>query len=206
MRIHIATDHAGLDFSRHLQEHLRSSGHEVVDHGPAEYDALDDYPSFCINAAQAVADDWAAGVEALGVVFGGSGNGEQMAANKVAGVRAALVWNLDTARLAREHNNANVISIGARQHEVDEAVSFIDAFIAEPFPGDERHVRRISQLREYERTGDIEGKDVLPASPLDVPVVLEPGVLAQPLPASAAASGTASSEAPRRPAGFGAGE
>ncbi|MDH6239601.1 ribose-5-phosphate isomerase [Aurantimicrobium minutum] len=158
MRIHIATDHAGLEFSQYLQTHLTEAGHEVIDHGPTEYDALDDYPAFCINAAAAVAADQAAGVEALGVVFGGSGNGEQIAANKVKGIRAALVWSLATAQLAREHNNANVISIGARQHSLEEAVSFIDTFIAEPFPGDERHVRRIAQLAEYEQTGDILGK------------------------------------------------
>ncbi len=160
MRIHIATDHAGLEFSQTLQAHLRKSGHEVIDHGPQEFDALDDYPAFCINAALGVARDQSACIEALGVVFGGSGNGEQMAANKVPGIRAALVWNMATAQLAREHNNANVISIGARQHTIDEAVSFIDAFIAEPFPGDERHVRRIAQLAEYETTGDIAGKGV----------------------------------------------
>lgn len=160
MRIHVATDHAGLEFSRHLQQHLRERGHEVIDHGPVEYDALDDYPSFCINAALGVARDERDGVPALGVVFGGSGNGEQMAANKVAGIRAALVWNESTATLAREHNNANVISIGARQHTVDEAIRFIDRFIDTPFPGDERHVRRIAQLGEYERTGAIAGKQV----------------------------------------------
>ncbi|MDA3145943.1 ribose-5-phosphate isomerase [Leucobacter sp. UCMA 4100] len=160
MRIHIATDHAGLELSQTLQQHLTEQGHEVHDHGPVEYDALDDYPSFCINAALAVARDEAAGVEALGVVFGGSGNGEQMAANKVQGIRAALVWNESTAELAREHNNANVISIGARQHTVEEAMRFIDLFIATPFPGEERHVRRINQLGEYERTGKIAGKQV----------------------------------------------
>ena len=160
MRIHIATDHAGLEFSQFLQDHLAQAGHEVVDHGPKEYDALDDYPAFCINAAAAVAADQAAGVEALGIVFGGSGNGEQIAANKVKGIRAALVWSQATAQLAREHNNANVISIGARQHTLEEAAGFIDTFIAEPFPGDERHVRRIAQLAEYETTGDIAGKGV----------------------------------------------
>jgi len=160
MRIHIATDHAGLEFSQQLQQHLRAQGHEVIDHGPAEYDALDDYPSFCINAALGVARDERAGIEALGVVFGGSGNGEQMAANKVEGIRAALVWNESTAELAREHNNANVISIGARQHPVEDAITFIDRFIATPFSGDERHVRRIAQLGEYERTGAIAGKQV----------------------------------------------
>jgi ribose 5-phosphate isomerase B len=160
MRIHIATDHAGLEFSRTLQAHLANGGHEVVDHGPADYDPLDDYPAFCINAALAVARDQAAGVKTLGIVFGGSGNGEQIAANKVRGIRAALVWSMDTAILARQHNDANVISIGARQHTVEEAIRYIDAFLAEPFSGDERHVRRIAQLAEYETTGDIAGKGV----------------------------------------------
>lgn len=155
MRIHIATDHAGLDFSTQLQEHLRSAGHEVIDHGPVEYDALDDYPAFCIRAAQAVVVDQAAGVETLGVVFGGSGNGEQIAANKVDGVRAALVWNTSTAELAREHNDANVISIGARQHTFDEVTSFIDTFIATPFSREERHVRRIAQIADFERDGSL---------------------------------------------------
>jgi ribose 5-phosphate isomerase B len=160
MRIHIATDHAGLDFSKDLQEHLRSSGHEVVDHGPKTFDPLDDYPSFCINAARAVVADQHAGVAALGIVFGGSGNGEQIAANKVLGARAALVWNVSTALLARQHNDANLISIGARQHTVDEAKLFIDTFLAEPFSGDERHARRIAQLAEYEATGRIVGHEI----------------------------------------------
>ncbi|SJN23968.1 Ribose 5-phosphate isomerase B / Galactose 6-phosphate isomerase [Microbacterium esteraromaticum] len=155
MRIHIATDHAGLDFSNRLQEHLRSAGHDVIDHGPIEYDALDDYPAFCIRAAQGVVADQATGVEALGVVFGGSGNGEQMAANKVEGIRAALVWNLSTAQLAREHNDANVISIGARQHTFEEVTSFIDAFIGTAFTGEERHVRRIGQIAAFEKDGSL---------------------------------------------------
>lgn len=160
MRIHVATDHAGLEFSQQLQQHLRDQGHEVIDHGPIEYDALDDYPSFCINAALGVARDERDGVEALGVVFGGSGNGEQMAANKVVGIRAALVWSDSTATLARDHNNANVISIGARQHSVEDAIRFIDLFVSTSFSGDERHVRRIGQLGEYERTATIAGKQV----------------------------------------------
>ena len=160
MRIHIATDHAGLEFSEDLQQHLRSQGHEVVDHGPKVYDALDDYPSFCINAAIAVVADQSAGVESLGIVFGGSGNGEQIAANKVKGARAALVWNESTALLARQHNDANVISIGARQHTVDEAKRFIDVFIAEPFSNEERHSRRNAQLAEYEATGKIAGHEI----------------------------------------------
>jgi ribose 5-phosphate isomerase B len=160
MRIHIATDHAGLEFSADLQKHLRDAGHEVIDHGPSSYDPIDDYPAFCINAAKGVVADQEAGIEALGIVFGGSGNGEQIAANKVRGIRAALVWNQSTALLARQHNDANVISIGARQHTVEEATSFIDTFIAEPFSLEERHVRRIAQLAEFEATGDIAGKNV----------------------------------------------
>lgn len=160
MRIHLGTDHAGLEFNKTLAQHLTKAGHEVVDHGPTEYDALDDYPSFCINAAHAVVQDQRAGVEALGVVFGGSGNGEQIAANKVEGIRAALVWNESTALLARQHNDANVISIGARQHTEDEAIRFVDLFIAEPFSGEERHARRIAQLAEYETTGHIAGRQI----------------------------------------------
>jgi len=160
MRIHLGTDHAGLEFNKTLNAHLTEAGHEVVDHGPTEYDALDDYPSFCINAAHAVVQDQRAGVQALGVVFGGSGNGEQIAANKVEGIRAALVWNESTALLARQHNDANVISIGARQHTEDEAIRFVDLFIAEPFSGEERHARRIAQLAEYEQTGLIAGKQI----------------------------------------------
>ncbi|MBS1672966.1 MAG: ribose-5-phosphate isomerase [Actinobacteria bacterium] len=155
MRIHIATDHAGLEFSTQLQHHLAEAGHEVLDHGPVEYDALDDYPAFCIRAAQATIADQRAGVEALGVVFGGSGNGEQIAANKVDGIRAALVWSIATAELAREHNDANVIAIGARQHTFEEVTGFIDRFIATPFSNEERHVRRIGQIADFERDGSL---------------------------------------------------
>lgn len=160
MRIHLGTDHAGRDFSLHLKQHLGAAGHEVIDHGPTEYDPIDDYPAFCINAALGVVRDQEAGIDALGIVFGGSGNGEQIAANKVTGIRAALVWNEDTARLARQHNDANVIAVGARQHTLEEATAFIDLFIAEPFSYEERHVRRIAQLAEFEATGDIAGKNV----------------------------------------------
>jgi ribose 5-phosphate isomerase B len=160
MRIHIATDHAGLEFSTDLQQHLALAGHEVIDHGPTSFDPLDDYPSFCINAAIGVVADQAAGLQALGIVFGGSGNGEQIAANKVKGARAALVWNESTALLARQHNDANLIAIGARQHSVDEAKRFIDLFIAEPFSDEERHARRIAQLAEFEQTGAIAGHQI----------------------------------------------
>ena len=155
MRIHIATDHAGLDLSHFLIRELTKQGHDVFDHGPSSYDPLDDYPSFCINAALAVVADQQAGVEALGIVLGGSGNGEQIAANKVKGIRAALAWNESTAKLARDHNDANVIAVGARQHTQDEVLQLIELFIAEPFSQDERHVRRIGKVGIYEQTGDI---------------------------------------------------
>ena len=146
MRVHIASDHAGFDLKSHLVEHLSAAGLEVVDHGAHTYDALDDYPSFCFLAGEAVVAD----PGSLGIVIGGSGNGEQIAANKVAGVRAGLAWNVETARLARQHNDANVIAIGGRQHTLEESTAFAEAFLAEPFSGDERHQRRIDQLTAYE--------------------------------------------------------
>ena len=155
MRVHIATDHAGMELSAHLLAHLSSKGYDMVDHGPQVYDAEDDYPAFCIAAAEAVVNDQRSGVEALGIVLGGSGNGEQIAANKVRGIRAALAWNLSTAKLAREHNNANVIAVGGRQHSVEEATEIIEAFLAEPYSNAERHNRRIAKIAEYETTGTI---------------------------------------------------
>jgi ribose 5-phosphate isomerase B len=156
MRIHIATDHAGLETSHYLIESLTAAGHEVFDHGPKSFDPLDDYPGFCINAALAVIHDQQAGVEALGVVLGGSGNGEQIAANKVSGIRAALVWNQDTAKLARSHNDANVVALGARQHTKEEVLELIQLFIREPFSGDERHARRIGKIATFEQTGEVQ--------------------------------------------------
>ena len=154
-RVHIATDHAGMELSAHLVSHLSAKGYDVVDHGPREYDALDDYPSFCINAALAVVADQQAGVHALGIVLGGSGNGEQIAANKVKGARAALAWNHSTAVLARQHNDANVVAVGGRQHSVEEATELIEAFLQEPFSNDERHIRRIGKIATYETTGEV---------------------------------------------------
>ena len=151
MRIHIGSDHAGLEFKNELITHLVMNGHDVTDHGPYEYDALDDYPDFCIPCAEAVAKD----STSVGIVLGGSGNGEQISANKVKGIRAALVWSLETAKLAREHNNANVISVGQRQHTAQEVKDFIDLFLATKFPGDERHVRRVQKVSNYEITGDL---------------------------------------------------
>ncbi len=158
VRVHIATDHAGLDLSRYLVESLTKLGYELVDHGPKEFDPLDDYPGFCINAALGVRADRERGLDSLGIVLGGSGNGEQMAANKVPGIRAALAWNHDTAALAREHNNAHVVAVGGRQHSVEEALEIIKVFLATEFSGEPRHVRRIGQMEEYENTGRIVGQ------------------------------------------------
>lgn len=146
MRIHIGSDHAGLELKNELVSYLTSQGHEVKDHGPHEYDALDDYPDFCIPCAQGVVAD----PGSLGIVLGGSGNGEQIAANKVKGVRAALAWSVETAKLAKEHNNANVVGVGGRMHSIEECKAIIDAFINTPFTQDERHVRRINKIAAFE--------------------------------------------------------
>jgi ribose 5-phosphate isomerase B len=151
MKVHVGSDHAGLDFKNKIVEHLKASGHEVVDHGPHNFDPLDDYPVFCIPAAEAVAKD----PGSFGVVLGGSGNGEQIAANKVKGVRAALVWNLEIAKLARTHNDANVIALGGRMHDEKLCLEMVDLFLETPFSKDERHVRRIGMISKYEKDGKL---------------------------------------------------
>jgi ribose 5-phosphate isomerase B len=149
MKIHLGCDHAGFELKEKVAAHLKNNGHEVTDHGAKKYDALDDYPVFCFLAAQAAAKD----LNSLAIVIGGSGNGEQIAANKIKGVRAALAWSTETAKLAREHNNANVIGIGGRMHSESESLAIVDAFIGTDFSNDERHIRRINQLSEYETSG-----------------------------------------------------
>ena len=151
MRVYLGSDHAGFELKNHLAEHLQKQGHDVVDVGPHVYDPEDDYPAFCLTAgAKVVADPGS-----LGIVIGGSGNGEQIAANKIAGVRSALVWKVEIAQLARQHNDSNVCSIGAREHTPEEAVAFVDAFLSTSFSGNPRHQRRIDQLAEYERTREL---------------------------------------------------
>jgi ribose 5-phosphate isomerase B len=155
MRVYLGSDHAGFELKARLVEHLRGLGHEPVDCGAHTFDDQDDYPPPCITAAtRTVADPGS-----LGVVIGGSGNGEQIAANKVRGVRAALAWNDETARLARQHNDANIVSIGARNHPVEVAVRFVEIFLDTPFSYEPRHQRRIEMLGEYEGTGEIAGHE-----------------------------------------------
>ncbi len=151
MRVYLGSDHAGYELKEHLVSWLKERGHEVVDAGPFVYDAVDDYPPFVLRAAEGVASD----PGALGVVIGGSGNGEQIAANKVAGVRAALAWSEETARLARQHNDANVLGIGARMHTPEEATRFVEVFLSTPYSDEQRHTRRIAMLSAYEATGEL---------------------------------------------------
>ena len=151
MKIHIGSDHAGLEFKAKIIAHLQGQGHQVTDHGPHSFDPLDDYPEFCIPAALATAKD----PGSFGIVLGGSGNGEQMAANKVKGVRAALVWSVEIAKLARQHNDANVISLGGRMHDEKLCLELVDTFLSTPFSSDERHIRRIGLISKYEEKGQL---------------------------------------------------
>ncbi len=151
MRVHLGGDHASYELKNHLVAHLRAAGHEVTDHGPHEMDPVDDYPVFVLPAALAVSED----PDSLGIVTGGSGNGEQIAANAVPGIRAALGWSVETATLARAHNDAQVLGVGARMHTLDDATAIVEAFLAEPFTGEERHARRIEMLTAYAQDGTL---------------------------------------------------
>ncbi|GFG55201.1 ribose-5-phosphate isomerase [Mycolicibacterium agri] len=149
MRVYLGSDHAGYELKQHIITHLQKNGHDPVDCGAYADDPSDDYPPFCIAAALRTVGD----PGSRGIVLGGSGNGEQIAANKVKGIRCALAWNSETASLAREHNDAQIVSIGARMHTVEEALAIVDTFLATPFSKGERHQRRIDILTDYERTG-----------------------------------------------------
>jgi ribose 5-phosphate isomerase B len=151
VRVYLGSDHAGFELKAVLAGWLGSAGHEAVDCGPAAYDGEDDYPPYVMRAAASVAGD----PGSLGVVIGGSGNGEQIAANKIAGIRAALAWSTETARLARLHNDANVLSLGARMHPAQDAIEFTRVFLETPFSAEARHQRRIGMISAYEQTGDL---------------------------------------------------
>jgi ribose 5-phosphate isomerase B len=151
MRIYLGSDHAGYELKSRLLDRLKELGHEPVDCGPAAYAPADDYPPYVMRAAQSAAGE----PGSLGIVIGGSGNGEVIAANKVPGVRAALVWSEETATLARQHNDANVISIGGRMHQLDAAVRFVEIFVSTPFSRDPRHIRRIEMISAFEKSGEL---------------------------------------------------
>jgi ribose 5-phosphate isomerase B len=143
-RIAIGSDHAGFELKTHLVELLRERGHEVLDHGTDSTEPVD-YPPICAAVGRTVRDRNAE----LGIVVGGSGQGEQMSANKVRGVRAALCNDLYTAKMARAHNDANVLAMGERVVGVGLAEDILDMFLATPFEGG-RHARRVAQLSDLE--------------------------------------------------------
>src|SRR5439155_1752011 len=149
VRVYLGSDHAGFELKAYLVAHLTGLGHEAIDVGPASYDAQDDYPPFCVEAARRTLAD----PGSLGVVVGGSGNGEQIAANKVPGIRCALAWSVETATLGRQHNDAQVVAVGARMHTLDVAAESVSAFVASPFSGVPRHHRRIDLVLVFAHIG-----------------------------------------------------
>ena len=143
MKIHLATDHAGLDLKNIIKVYLTEKGHDVTDHGAYEYDSTDDYPDFIIPCAKAVSKD----VYSKGIILGGSGQGEAMAANRIKGVRAAVFYDgpEDIIKLSRHHNNANILSLGARFLTKQKMFEVIVIWLSESFEGG-RHQRRIDKL------------------------------------------------------------
>jgi ribose 5-phosphate isomerase B len=151
VRVYLGSDHAGYELKARLVEWLASAGHQPVDCGPSSYVPDDDYPVYVMRAAQGVIDN----PGSLGIVIGGSGNGEQIAANKIPGIRAALAWTDETAQLARQHNDANVLSLGARMYDIDAAIGFAKVFVGSAFSGEPRHARRLAMVADYEMTGEL---------------------------------------------------
>ena len=157
MKISIGSDHAGFEYKERIIAHLKAAGHEVSDHGTHSAESTD-YPLFIIPAAEAVAR----GEAERGIVLGGSGNGEAMAANKVKGIRCALCWNDETAEFSRRHNNSNVLSIGQRMVSIEIALQVLDIWLETPFEGG-RHARRIKELDVYEQGRGVEGMKAVAA-------------------------------------------
>lgn len=151
MRVYLGSDHAGYELKTRLIEWLAGAGHEPVDCGPESYAPDDDYPPYVMSAAHGVVND----PGSLGIVIGGSGNGEQIAANKIPGIRAAVAWTDETAQLARLHNDANVLSLGARMYSIDDAIGFARVFVSTAFSGEPRHARRLAEIAGYEKTGEL---------------------------------------------------
>ena len=151
MRVYLGSDHAGFELKSRLAGWLTQAGYEAVDCGPPSYVPGDDYPVYVMRAAEKAVDD----PGSLGIVIGGSGNGEQIASNKIPGIRAAIAWSAETAKLARQHNNANVLSLGAREYSAEDALSFAKVFVETNFSGDPRHVRRLGMIDAYEETGEL---------------------------------------------------
>jgi len=159
VRVYLGSDHAGYELKSHLVAWLSGAGHEPVDCGPPAYADDDDYPPYVMKAANSVVAD----PGSLGIVIGGSGNGEAIAANKIPGVRAAVAWTVETAQLGRQHNDANVLSLGARMYSVDDAITFTRVFVETPFSGAPRHARRLAEIAGYEKSGEL--PPIPPAGP-----------------------------------------
>jgi len=151
VRVYLGSDHAGFELKSRIIAWLTEAGHEPVDCGPTAYHDDDDYPPYVMRAARGAVSD----PGSLGIVIGGSGNGEQIASNKIPGVRAAVAWTNETAQLARAHNDANVLSLGARMYPIDDAVGFAKVFIETPFSGAARHARRLAEIADYEKSGEL---------------------------------------------------
>jgi ribose 5-phosphate isomerase B len=151
VRVYLGSDHAGFELKARIIEWLAAAGHEPVDCGPETYVTDDDYPPYVMSAARGVISD----PGTLGIVIGGSGNGEQIAANKIPGIRAAVAWTDEIAQLARQHNDANVLSLGAHMCSVDDAIGFTEIFLSTPFSGEARHARRLAEIADYEKTGEL---------------------------------------------------
>ncbi len=151
VRVYLGSDHAGFELKAALVAWLNEAGHEPVDCGPASYVPDDDYPVYVMRAAQSVIDN----PGSLGIVVGGSGNGEQIASNKIPGIRAAVAWSEETAQLARLHNDANVLSLGARMYSTADAVGWAKIFVETPFSQEPRHIRRLTMIADYEKTGKL---------------------------------------------------
>src|ERR1700731_1101778 len=151
VRVYLGSDHAGFELKTRIIEWLAGAGHEPVDCGPETYVADDDYPPYVMSAARGVVND----PGSLGIVIGGSGNGEQIAANKIPGIRAAVAWTDQTAQLARQHNDANVLSLGARMYSDEAAIGFVRIFVSTPFSGEARHAGGLAEIAGNEKNGEI---------------------------------------------------
>lgn len=146
MRIYIASDHAGYEMKKALYEYLREEGHEVEDIGNKEHDPNDDYPDFTFPLAEKVVQN----ESSVGIILGLTGNGEAIAANKVRGARAAVCLNEEMARKARDHNHANILSLGSDFLDIVTAKKIVDAFLRTSFSKEERHIRRVKKISSYE--------------------------------------------------------
>lgn len=146
MKIYVGSDHAGFELKEKVKEYLKSQGYEVTDRGAFQLDPEDDYPNFILSVAQSVAED----PKSIGIIFGMSGNGEAIAANKVKGIRAALCLNREMAALAREHNHANILSLGAEFVKEDIVTAIVDTFVTTDYSGEERHFRRVKMITDFE--------------------------------------------------------